>query len=206
MKTAPPRIGMDRFIDAEWMGLAASVVRGEMQTDGLHARLTADIPGAQVQRKTIGIINRMWFPDDQGARAIAITAARFANGSNGARAAAYEAVAIGAYPYFRQVVENVGRLLRLQETCSAGEVHRRMFEQHGKRSTIDQATSYAFKTMVSWGMIKRGPDRRLGHVAPLALTAEAKRLLDAAANRSRCSVTPLQRTDPLLFAFSEHGA
>ena len=206
MSTAPPRIGMDRFVDAEWMALAASVVRGEMQADGLHARLAADIPGVQVQRKTIGIINRMWFPDDRGARDLAVTAADIAAGRNGARAAAFEAVAIGAYPYFRQVVENVGRLLRLQETCSAGEVHRRMFEQHGKRTTIDQATSYAFKTMVSWGMIKREPDRRLGHAAPLALTAEAKRLLDAAANRSRRSVTPLQRADPLLFAFIEQGS
>lgn len=203
MSTAPPRIGMDRFVDAEWMALAASVVRGEMQADGLYARLAADIPGVQVQRKTIGIINRMWFPDDQDARDLAVTAAGISAGRNGAHAAAFEAVAIGAYPYFRQVVENVGRLLRLQETCSAGEIHRRMFEQHGKRTTIDQATSYAFKTMVSWGMIKREPDRRLGHAAPLELTAEAKRLLDAAANRSRRSVTPLQRTDPLLFAFSK---
>jgi len=204
VSTAPPRIGMDRFVDAEWMGLAASVVRGEMQADGLHARLAADIPGVQVQRKTIGIINRMWFPEDQSARDLAATAASIATGQNGACAAAYEAVAIGAYPYFRQVLENVGRLLRLQETCSAGEVHRRMFEQHGKRTTIDQATSYAFKTMVSWRMIKRQPDRRLGHAAPLALTADAKRLLDLAANMSRRSVTPLQLIDPLLFAFREN--
>ena len=60
--------------------------------------------------------------------------------------------------------------------------------------------------MVSRGMIKREPDRRLGHAAPLALTAEAKRLLHAAANRPRRSVTPLQRMDPLLFAFTEQGA
>ena len=205
MSTAPPRIGMDRFVDVEWMELAASVVRGEMTAEGLHVRLAAAIPGVQVQRKTIGIINRMWFPDDIAARNLAATAARVATGPNGVRTAAYEAVAIGAYPYFRQVVENVGRLLRLQETCSAGEVHRRMFEQHGKRTTIDQATSYAFKTMVSWSMIRREPDRRIAHAAPLALTAEAKRLLDAAANRSRHSVTPLQWTDPLLFAFSEQG-
>lgn len=204
MSTAPPRIGMDRFLDAEWMELAASVVRGESDLKDLHAQLAADIPGLQVQRKAVGILNRMWFPADTVGRSLAMEAAMLVRQSKpGSRTAAFEAVAIGAYPYFREVVENVGRLLRLQETCSAGEVHRRMFELHGKRTTIDQATSYAFKTMVSWGMIRRQAGRRLCHAEPLDLTPEAKRLLDLAANRSRHSVTPLQVTDPLLFAFKK---
>lgn len=201
MNPATPRIGMDRFVDAEWMELAAAVVRGEMELDGLHARLDADISGVQVKRKTTGILNRMWFPDDEASQELAITAAKLATVNGGARTAAFEAVAITAYPYFRQVLENVGRLLRLQETCSAGEIHRRMFEQHGKRTTIDQATSYAFKTMVSWGMVRRQSDRRLGHAPPLTLAGDAKRLLDMAANKSRHSVSPLEASDPLLFAF-----
>jgi len=196
-----PRIGMDRYVDADWMELAASVVTGEMDAGGLHARLASDIPGVQVRRKTVGIINTMWFPTDPSARELVAEAARVAQADRDDRAAAFEAVAIAAYPYFRQVIENLGRLLRLQETCSPGEVHRRMFEQHGKRSTIDQATSYGFKTLVSWGMIERQPDKRLARAAPLRIGTDAKRLLDAAANRSRRSVTALSATDPLLFAF-----
>ena len=192
---------MDRYVDADWMELAAGVVRGEMELDGLHARLAGDIPGLQVRRKTVGIINTMWFPNDPAAREIAAQAANIAQAGRDARAAAFEAVAIAAYPYFRQVIENLGRLLRLQETCSPGEVHRRMFEQHGKRSTIDQATSYGFKTLVSWGMIERQPDKRLARALPMGLVPGAKQLLDAAANRSRRSVTILPASDPLLFAF-----
>lgn len=194
---------MDRFVDAEWMALAASVVRGEMAVEGLHARLTADIPSIQVQRKTIGIINRMWLPHDSAVRELTIRAAEMAIADEAQRVAAFEAVAVAAYPYFRQVVEHLGRLLRLQGSCTAGEVHRRMFEQHGKRNTIDQATSYCFKTMVSWGMIKRSPDRRIIAAGCKELQAPVKRLLDRAANLSRCSVTPLQPTDPLLFPFRE---
>lgn len=201
MRAYPPRIGMDRFIDADWMELAASVVRGEMQLDSLHGRLATDIPGLQVQRKTIGIINRMWFPQEAAARDIVEIAAVMVVTDEAQRVAAFEAVAVAAYPYFRQVAENVGRLLRLQGSCSAGEVHRRMFEQHGKRTTIDQATSYCFKTMVSWGMIERMADRRLVAATPKVLEASAKRLLDRAANLSRHSVSPLQPADPILFPF-----
>jgi hypothetical protein len=198
---AHPRIGMDRYVDADWMALAAGVVRGEMTADGLNDRLTLDIPGPQVRRKVVGIVNRMWFPADQAGKDLAQKAAEIVIGSDGNRLAAFEAVAIGAYPYFRQVIENVGRLLRLQGTCTAGEVHRRMFEQHGKRSTIDQATSYGFKTMVSWGMIQRRTDQRLSITTALQIDAAARSLLDQAANRSRHSVSPLRSSDPLLFPF-----
>ncbi len=201
MSTASPQIGIDRFVDVVWMQLAASVVRGEMHVDGLYARLAVDIPGLQVRRKTAGILNRMWFPQDAAPRSLAENAAGLAIEDNAEQLAAFEAVAIAAYPYFRQVAENLGRLLRLQGSCSAGEVHRRMFEQHGKRTTIDQATSYCFKTMASWGMIVRSPDRRLTAMEPRLLRAPARRLLDKAANLSRHSVTPLLTTDPLLFPF-----
>jgi len=201
VSTAPPRIGIDRFVDAAWMELAAAVVRGEMKVDGLHDRLAADIPGVQVQRKVIGIINRMWFPQEPTARSLANDAALSAIADHAHRTAAFEAVTIASYPYFRQVLENIGRLLRLQGSCTAGEVHRRMFEQHGKRSTIDQATSYCFKTMVSWKMIERMDDRRIAAASPVLLGAAAKRLLDRAANISRHSVSPLQPADPLLFPF-----
>jgi hypothetical protein len=192
---------MDRFVDAEWMELAAAVVRGEMGIGGLHARLAAEIPGLQVQRKTIGIINRMWFPEYPSARELAARAAELAIENSAERVAAFEAVAVTAYPYFRQVVEHLGRLLRLQGSCTAGEVHRRMFEQHGKRTTIDQATSYGFKTMVSWKMIQRLPDRRIIPAPAMQLSPPAKRLLDEAANLSRRSVMPLQPSDPILFPF-----
>jgi hypothetical protein len=192
---------MDRFVDAAWMDLAAAVVRGEMKVDGLHDRLASDIPGVQVQRKAIGIINRMWFPQEPIARALTDDAALIALADDAQRTAAFEAVAVATSPYFRQVVENLGRLLRLQGSCTAGEVHRRMFEQHGKRSTIDQATSYCFKTMVSWKMIERTSDRRITHASPISLSSSAKRLLDRAANISRHSVSPLQPADPLLFPF-----
>jgi hypothetical protein len=180
VSTASPQIGIDRFVDVVWMQLAASVVRGEMHVDGLHARLAVDIPGLQVRRKTAGILNRMWFPQDAALRSLAENAAGLAIDDN---------------------AENLGRLLRLQGSCSAGEVHRRMFEQHGKRTTIDQATSYCFKTMASWGMIVRSPDRRLTATEPQPLRAPARQLLDKAANLSRHSVTPLLTTDPLLFPF-----
>lgn len=203
MSAAPPRIGMDRFIDADWMEIAAAVVRGEAAEHALRKRLATDIPGPQVQRKVIGILNRMWHSQDPSRRQVASEAAAMAVGEHSDRVVAFEAVAISAYPYFRQVTENVGRLIRLQGGCTPGEVHRRMFELHGKRSTIDQATSYCFKTMVSWGMITRTGNLLLAPADPLPLAAAGRRLLDRAANLSRQSVSQMPSTDPLFFPFRQ---
>jgi hypothetical protein len=192
---------MDRFIDAEWMDLAACVARGEMPMEGLTQRLETALKSVEVRKKTIGILNRMWFPKDDAGQELAFAAAQLAAEGEGTRVAAFEAVAIGAYPYYREVLEHIGRLIRLQGSCSAGEVHRRMFELHGKRTTIDQATSYAFKTLVSWGVLYRSPDNKLTPTGKLSLGPSARSLLDRAANRSRTSVTPLDDRDPLLFPF-----
>lgn len=203
MSTAAPRIGMDRFVDADWMEIAAAVARGEAEDDSLRARLANDIPGPQVQRKVVGILNRMWQPQESSRRELALEAATMTTGGHADRVVAFEAVAVCAYPYFRQVAENLGRLLRLQGSCTAGEVHRRMFELHGKRTTIDQATSYCFKTMVSWGMVRRADDLRLVPADRLPLAAPGRQLLNRAANLSRQSVSPMQATDPLLFPFRQ---
>lgn len=192
---------MDRFVDAEWMELAAGVVRGEYSVEGMHGRLALDIPGTVVRKKTAGILNRMWFPADPSACKIASIAADLVRERKQSRAVAFQAVSMVAYPYFRQVIEHVGRLIRLQGSCTAGEIHRRMFELHGKRSTIDQATSYAFKTLVSWGLLARDDEQRLTCASPISITSDEKRLLDVAANISRHSVSPLNAADPVLYAF-----
>lgn len=49
-------------------------------------------------------------------RELAVDAAAMATGGHADRAGAFAAVAVCAYPYLRQVAENLGRLLRLKLT------------------------------------------------------------------------------------------
>ena len=203
MKERVPRIGMDRFVSAEWMRAGAAMARGDMTRDELAARLAADIGGPAVRQKTVGILNRIWCPADGGPRVgIVGSASRLVADEPRSEGALFLATAIAAYPYFRQVVENVGRLARIQGSCSAGEVHRRMFEKHGKRTAIDQATSYAFKTLVDWRLVKRMPDMRIAPAETITIDASARDILARAADISRDSVSGLAQGDPLSFAFA----
>lgn len=203
MKERIPRIGMDRFVAAEWMRAGAATARGDMSRDELVARLAADISAPAVRQKTAGILNRIWCPAVGSLRAdIVRSASRSIADEPRSEGPMFLATAIAAYPYFRQVVENVGRLARIQGSCSAGEVHRRMFEKHGKRTTIDQATSYAVKTLVDWRLVKRMPDMRIAPAEPIMIEPSARAILAQAADVSRDSVSGLAQGDPLAFAFA----
>ncbi|GMN14018.1 hypothetical protein MTsPCn7_17950 [Altererythrobacter sp. MTPC7] len=199
MNVKPPMIGIDRYIDAEWMRLASAVVRGEVARDVIQERLEIDVPSPTVRSKTNGILNRMWFPQDRDRFGVVDGCAAEAGKHSASEPAMFLAVGIMAYPYIRQVAEHLGRLIRIQGSCKPGEVHRRMFELHGKRTTIDQATSYAFKTLGSWGIITREEDRFRSLANPLGQASQF--LLNRAANISRSSVTAMTDNDPLKVFF-----
>ena len=200
MNVKPPMIGIDRYIDAEWMRLASAVVRGEVARDVIQERLEIDVPSPTVRSKTNGILNRMWFPQYRDRHAIVDGCAVETGRDPSSEPAMFLAVGIMAYPYIRQVAEHLGRLIRIQGSCKPGEVHRRMFELHGKRTTIDQATSYAFKTLGSWGIITREEDDRFRSLAN-PLDQASQFLLNRAANISRNSVTAMTDNDPLRVFF-----
>lgn len=202
MSTTTPRVGIDRYLDPMWMSMAAEVVRGETKREDFDARLALDIKAREVRIKTSGILNRIWFSPEKGRAGLAAAAADYVvmNGEE-AKPLAFTAVTIAAYPFFSQVVETVGRLVRLQGSCSPGEVHRRMYERHGKSRTIALADAKAFRTLVAWGMLERGRGNRLQPVAPRPADNGGRALLSRAASLARGSIPPITNGDPLLFAF-----
>jgi hypothetical protein len=60
---------------------------------------------------------------------------------------------LAVFPFFHKVAEASGRLLRLQGTCSASQVQRRMQEQLGERQIVSRATRHVLRTFVAWGVL-----------------------------------------------------
>jgi hypothetical protein len=198
--TSPaPRIGIDRFLNKAWMSMASEVVRGETSRADLDARLAMDLPAKEVRIKTSGILNRIWFPADDARQKLSLDAAEhIAKHGDTESAVAFTAVTIAAYPFFGEVFETVGRLITIQGSCSAGEVHRRMFERHGQSRTISLTGARVFRTMTDWGIIQRGPKQRLMPARPAPVGKAGRALMDRGANLFRNSITPLNNADPLL--------
>ena len=64
-----------------------------------------------------------------------------------------------AYPFWRAVAAQVGRLLRLQNMASANQIQRRMRETLGDRQTVYVGTQRVLRSFVDWGVLADAPDR-----------------------------------------------
>ena len=60
---------------------------------------------------------------------------------------------MAVYPFFGAVAENLGRLLRLQETVSSAQVLRRLKERYGERETVLRAAKRILRVFVDWGVL-----------------------------------------------------
>lgn len=58
------------------------------------------------------------------------------------------------YPFFGEVTETVGRLLKLQDAISAAQVQRRVREQLGQRETVARAARRILRCLIDWGVLE----------------------------------------------------
>jgi hypothetical protein len=110
------------------------------------------------------------------------------------------------YPFFGLVAETVGRLLRLQGTCSADQVRRRIQEQLGLRDQVLRATRRAVRSFVDWGALRdSSPKGTYLPAEPIRVssTKAAAWLVEACLRSSGAASAPLQALagSPMLFPF-----
>ena len=82
------------------------------------------------------------------------------------RIAVHWGMAMAVYPFFGAVAEAVGRLVRLQGTCAAAHVQRRIREQLGERETVARAVRRTLRCFVNWGTLLETGERGVYQAAP----------------------------------------
>ena len=68
-------------------------------------------------------------------------------------------MAMAVYPFWGQVADAVGRLLRLQGQAVAGQVQQRLREQMGERETVARAARRVVRSFVVWKVVREGPGK-----------------------------------------------
>jgi len=97
---------------------------------------------------------------------------------------------MAAYPFFGDVAQATGRLLRLQDEVTASQVQSRLKERFGDRETVHRAARRTLRTYVDWGgledTVKKGVYRatspRNVHEASLLCWLAEAHLLSCPAN------------------------
>lgn len=114
---------------------------------------------------------------------------------------------MAVYPFFGVVAETVGRLMRLQGTCAAAQIQRRMREQLGERETVARAARRILRCFVDWGGLQETQKKGVYHAFP-ARSVQDKHLtvwlVEAALRASGTDKRALKMIaqTPALFPFS----
>lgn len=153
----PTYIGFDRRIALAWLDETA----GQMLRDPdpaavrtyLQAALTPQIVGNEARIKTITLLCRIWVNPPRALHlrdeALHLLPTLLPDG----RLWLHWGLSLLAFPFFRDVVATVGKLIALQGQCSVGQVTDRMIANWGERSTLIRATQRVLRSCVDWGTL-----------------------------------------------------
>jgi len=123
------------------------------------------------------------------------------------RVAVHWGMTMAVYPFFSAVAEIVGRLVRLQGTCAAAHVQRRVCEQLGERETVARAARRILRCFVDWGVMQETQKKGVYQAAPVRAVLDkqlAAWLTEATliASGSDTSALKTLAQTPALFPFS----
>ena len=151
-------VGLDRPIKLEWMDILANKLRTERNWKVLrqymHDVLSPERPNYESRRKNITVLFRIWvsLPEEQlEMRERAIELFSKEGGAN--HLYIHWGMTLMAYPFFRDVVCIIGKLLSLQGDVSLPQIQRRIAELWGQRSTASIAARKIVRMMANWGVL-----------------------------------------------------
>ena len=211
-------VGLSQRIQLDWLERTALLYisgasRQEIQRE-LEAFLQDKVSigsrskGQTNRRKTISNLLRIWVSPPAGLECFRDA------GINHIKQLPYQdhvivhwGMTMAAYPFFYTVVETVGRLLFLQGMVTSAQVHRRMKEQLGERSTVERATRRAISTLNNWNILQSTKEIGVYQATPdllidnLDLTTW---LIEATLIASNADCSPLHTitNKPALFPFN----
>lgn len=209
------QIGIDRRIRLEWLEYTASMALAGQNRESIVTalqELLADSlsgggeSGRGCREKTITVLTRVWssvpnhlvlFRND-GLDALNRLPLSY-------HLAIHWAAIMAAYPFWKDVAETVGRLIRLQGVLSHSQVSRRMRETYGERQTVSRSCQRILRSFVDWGVIVDTDDKgtyRQGAILAVDDAALATLLVEAILLSGTPSTT-LRDTiqSPALFPF-----
>ena len=114
---------------------------------------------------------------------------------------------MAVYPFFYTIVENTGRLLKLQGTVAAAQVYRRVQEQLGERSTVARATRRVLRSLNDWAVLEDTAEKGIYRASPVNVIEDTQLrlwLIEAVLLASNAQSSPLRAASqtPALFPFS----
>jgi hypothetical protein len=180
------QIGFSQRIQLDWLEHTAALVLAEQTREQIEAALQEFLHdklsvGGTAQRgnreKAITILLRIWVSVPRHLEALRNEGlAHLQRLALEDHLAVHWGMTMAVYPFFGIVAETVGRLVRLQGSCAAAHVQRRIREQLGERETVARAARRILRCLVDWHVMQETQQKGVYQATPARLVQD-KRLV-----------------------------
>lgn len=203
-------VGFDQKVMLHHLDYTANesrkLTRKEMY-DVLDYYLRNDIKGAKSRKNAITMLMKIWCLVDNDYILIRDRILEhFPDFTKEERLLLHWGMTILAYPFFRDLVQEMGNLYRLQDEVPSVVLGRKMKELYGDRRRVEVATSAVFMSLKQWGTIKMIKNR--SYILPSKISIISTELLHFIAEvilrTTKVSAIPIDlvQNHPLFFPFS----
>ena len=173
-------VGFDRKIKREWLDVLADRVAQDQDAatlrNYLHDILKDEHPGETARGKTVTVLMRIWalIPEEhERIREQAFELLKSISASD--RIWLHWGMCLLAYPLFHDMATAAGRFLKIQDDFTWGQIHRRLTDGWGERTTVKRAVPRLIRSMADWNTLAESEER--GHFrATPPLTTKSKPL------------------------------
>jgi len=156
---AERRIGFDRKIEISWLDTTANLVAEKLSIEEITNRLdslllSVGLKGAALT-KTRTVLLGVWVKVPEKLTLYRDAGIKlFYNQEGEKRLAIHWGMSIASYPFFGYVVNQIGRLHRLQEGATLSEIRRRVVEKYGDTERVHRSVRHVTQTLRIWNIFQ----------------------------------------------------
>ncbi len=167
----PERVGFDRELKRTWLDQTVEIVLSTQEPEAvrtaLHRVLSTEIQSDESQAKVSILLTGIWLRVPAKITRLRNEAlALWPELDSQGRLALHWGMAMVRYPYFRDVVAQVGRLRRLQDTFTTAQLRHDIVARWGERAIVRFSTPRILLSLKDWGVVELAKERGVYRASP----------------------------------------
>lgn len=149
---------MDKKVEIEWLDQLAFGLKEQKNYKDLKEELDNSlknkIHGNESRRKHLNVLMRIWVTVPTGHEQLRDRALTFLlSTTSRERLALHWGLCLLAFEIFKDVSSIIGKLFTLNEEITLAQVHNRIIENWGDRTTLVYAVQRMLRSMANWGVL-----------------------------------------------------
>lgn len=160
------KIGFLHYIKLEWLDATVShyikLCDLKLVKEKLDKLVSYETQSSEVKRKTIDVLTRTWIRIPKNQEFVQHNALeKYQKVEPSDYIILHWGMLLMAFPFFRDICSIIGKLNVLYGEIPTNQLHQRMIEKWGKRTSMIRATDRVIQSMIQWKILEKNDSKLL---------------------------------------------